>query len=118
MEEAEYCHRLAFMNRGRLIALDTPLRLRQGMDEPILEFTTDDPPRAVELLATEPGVHEASLYGRAVRLVVSDPARARDAISRRLHAHDMRHDEIRTVPPRLEDAFVAHIRREGGAVLG
>jgi hypothetical protein len=30
----------------------------------------------------------------------------------------MRHDEIRTVPPRLEDAFVAHIRREGGAVLG
>src|SRR5690606_9683034 len=24
MEEAEYCHRLALMNRGRLIALDTP----------------------------------------------------------------------------------------------
>jgi len=24
MEEAEYCHRLALMNRGRIIALDTP----------------------------------------------------------------------------------------------
>lgn len=28
MEEAEYCHRLAVMNRGRLIALDTPSALR------------------------------------------------------------------------------------------
>jgi ABC-2 type transport system ATP-binding protein len=30
MEEAEYCHRLALMNRGRLIALDTPRRLREA----------------------------------------------------------------------------------------
>ena len=28
MEEAEYCHRLALMNRGKLIALDTPAHLR------------------------------------------------------------------------------------------
>src|ERR1043166_1947362 len=28
MEEAEYCHRLALMNRGRIIALDTPAALR------------------------------------------------------------------------------------------
>lgn len=30
MEEAEYCHRLALMNRGRLIALDTPRALRRA----------------------------------------------------------------------------------------
>ncbi|MDT8341791.1 MAG: ABC transporter ATP-binding protein, partial [Longimicrobiales bacterium] len=29
MEEAEYCHRLALMNRGRLIALDAPRALRE-----------------------------------------------------------------------------------------
>ena len=31
MEEAEYCHRLALMNRGRLIALDSPAGLRAGL---------------------------------------------------------------------------------------
>ncbi len=31
MEEAEYCHRVALMNRGRLIALDTPAALRAGL---------------------------------------------------------------------------------------
>jgi ABC-2 type transport system ATP-binding protein len=33
MEEAEYCHRLALMNRGRLIALDTPDALRLELAE-------------------------------------------------------------------------------------
>jgi ABC-2 type transport system ATP-binding protein len=32
MEEAEYCHRLALMNRARLIALDTPASLRAGLE--------------------------------------------------------------------------------------
>jgi ABC-2 type transport system ATP-binding protein len=42
MEEAEYCHRLALMNRARLIALDTPASLRaeleaEGLATPSLE---------------------------------------------------------------------------------
>jgi ABC-2 type transport system ATP-binding protein len=42
MEEAEYCHRLALMNRARLIALDTPASLRaaleaEGIASPSLE---------------------------------------------------------------------------------
>ena len=47
MEEAEYCHRLALMNRGQLIALDAPAALRAGARDPIFELTTDDSPRAV-----------------------------------------------------------------------
>ncbi len=44
MEEAEYCHRLALMNRGRLIALDTPANVKGLMQEPLLEI--DDQRRA------------------------------------------------------------------------
>jgi ABC-2 type transport system ATP-binding protein len=34
MEEAEYCHRLALMNRGTLIALDRPSALKDRAQEP------------------------------------------------------------------------------------
>lgn len=42
MDEAEFCHRLALMNRARLIALDTPAALRgaletEGATDPSLE---------------------------------------------------------------------------------
>jgi len=34
MEEAEYCHRLALMYRGKVIALGSPVELKQRMDPP------------------------------------------------------------------------------------
>jgi ABC-2 type transport system ATP-binding protein len=33
MEEAEYCHRVAIMNRARIIALDRPAALRRALEE-------------------------------------------------------------------------------------
>ena len=32
MDEAEYCHRLALMYRGKVIALGTPAELKQSLD--------------------------------------------------------------------------------------
>ena len=31
MEEAEYCHRLAFMYKGAMVALDTPEKLKSSL---------------------------------------------------------------------------------------
>jgi ABC-2 type transport system ATP-binding protein len=115
MEEAEYCHRLALMNRGRLIALDTPARLRSDMREPILEFRVSDSPRAVEALAGAPGVIEAGMYGRALHVEVTDVAAAMVALPARLAAHGVSVDGVEQIAPSLEDVFVARVRAEGGA---
>ena len=37
MEEAEYCHRLALMYRGKLVALGTPKELKNAMDVKTME---------------------------------------------------------------------------------
>src|SRR4030095_2854333 len=63
MEEAEYCHRLALMNRGMLVALDTPVGLRRSMTEPILEVEADPPARAVESLLGAEGLRDAAMCG-------------------------------------------------------
>lgn len=115
MEEAEYCHRLALMNRGRLIALDTPLRLRQQMREPILELRVDDSPRGVEALRGVPGVIEAGLFGRAMHVVVRDVDEARRILPERLAAHGIAVHGMDEIAPSLEDVFVSRVRAEGGA---
>jgi ABC-2 type transport system ATP-binding protein len=118
MEEAEYCHRLALMNRGRLIALDAPVRLRAGMREPILEVSSDQIPKAVELLQGRPGIIEAAMFGRAVHVTVEDAARAKASIPAWLESHGLAVHGIEEIPPSLEDVFVSRVRAEGGAVLG
>jgi ABC-2 type transport system ATP-binding protein len=118
MEEAEYCHRLALMNRGRLIALDRPAALRAAMTEPILELQTNDSAAAAEALRGAPGVVEAAMFGRAVHIVVRDAAAARSALPAILAARGLACRSIEQVTPSLEDVFVALVRREGGAVVG
>jgi ABC-2 type transport system ATP-binding protein len=118
MEEAEYCHRLALMNRGRLIALDRPAALRQAMREPILELIVDDGPAVVQALQQAPGVLEAGMFGRAVHIVVKDEAEARRDVPRLLEQSGLRCSRMIAVPPSLEDVFVSLVRAAGGSVEG
>ncbi|MDH3271771.1 MAG: ABC transporter ATP-binding protein [Gemmatimonadota bacterium] len=118
MEEAEYCHRLALLNRGRLIALDRPAALRLRIVEPILRVDTDDAPRAVEALAGLPGVLDAAMFGRALHVTVDDPDRGASIIRTTLGAVGADVRGIAPIEPSLEDVFVSLIRAEGGAVVG
>lgn len=118
LEEAEYCHRLALMNRGRLVALDTPAALRAQMREPILAVTTDDAPAAVRALRDHPGIEDVTMFGRVLHAVVRDEAVARASIPVRLGGLGIGMSGMRRIAPNLEDVFAALVRREGGAVAG
>jgi ABC-2 type transport system ATP-binding protein len=119
MEEAEYCHRLAFMNRGALIALDSPDALRAGMTEPILEVSNVDPPQAVEALQSVPGILEAAMFGRNIHVVLEDATEAHERIRRALlEAGITGVPSSRPISPSLEDVFVSHVRRVGGVISG
>lgn len=115
MEEAEYCHRLALMNRGKLIALDTPQSLRRSLQEPILELQLEDAPRAVEVLKGAPGVIEAAMFGRAVHVTVRDATIARDQLPALLAEAGHAVHDVHEVLPSLEDVFVSRVRAAGGA---
>ena len=115
MEEAEYCHRLALMNRGRLIALDTPAALRAGTRDPMLELRVSDTPRAVEALMQAPGVRDAAMFGRALHVSVTDLTDAQAALPAWLEERGVTVSVIERIEPSLEDVFVARVRAEGGA---
>jgi ABC-2 type transport system ATP-binding protein len=118
MEEAEYCRRLALMNRGKLIALDTPANVKGLMKEPLLEITCADGPAVAEALQGQPGVSEAAMFGRSVHVAVDDAAAAQASIPAILAQRGLAAQRITPMTPSLEDVFVALVRREGGAVEG
>ena len=114
MEEAEYCHRLALMHRGRIIALDRPSQIKRLLTEPLLTFHTDDPARAVEAVRTVPGVIEAAMFGRAVHVLVEDAAETMRRIPITLETAGRSCKGLGQVAPSLEDVFVALVRRDEG----
>ncbi len=116
MEEAESCHRLALMNRGRLIALDTPAGLRAAAREELLELTTPDAIAALAALDGAPEVVRAGLFGRDLHVTVTDRAAALVTLPRRLAAQGIAVTGLRAIAPSLEDVFIALVQSAGGAV--
>ncbi len=118
LEEAEYCHRLALMNRGKLVALDTPAGLKARMKEPLLELRTTDAPRATRALRDVPEVLAAGMFGRALHVTVQDADAARPAVERALAGAGVEIREWKRIAPSLEDVFIRLVRDAGGAVAG
>jgi ABC-2 type transport system ATP-binding protein len=115
MEEAEYCHRLALMNRGRLVALDTPRGLRAGMRRPVVEIRTDNGPRAAAALEGREGVLEAGMFGRHAHAIVVDAADALRMVPEVLGRAGVKLEGMTVIEPSLEDVFIALVKEQGGA---
>jgi ABC-2 type transport system ATP-binding protein len=63
MDEAEYCDRIAIMDQGRIIVLDTPERLKASVGKDRVQIETDDEQAAIEALRERFGIDAAVAEG-------------------------------------------------------
>ncbi len=109
MDEAERCGRVGYLYQGKLLAVGTPLELTRwpGVTPPgarRVEVLSEDPSAALAVLHDHAGVHQATIFGRAVRAIVDA------SLSDRALAGELPGAEIRATSPSLEDVFVALAR--------
>lgn len=127
MDEAEFCHRVGIMRRGRLLAMDTPSSLKRTalpglawdvFAQPILE--------ALEALTGLPGVLRSGLAGDHLRALTGPHVTAGD-LQQGLRGANLHSIQIVSVEPTLEDVFLAlasdspqgrHPPREGADIPG
>jgi ABC-2 type transport system ATP-binding protein len=113
MDEAEYCHRLALMYRGRVIALGAPEELRAGMStQTVLQLDTEAPLDTMRALEKVPGVGDVAVFGGGLHVTVEDLDYGVNTIKKRLSANDIKIRRLEKIQPSLEDVFVALIEAE------
>jgi ABC-2 type transport system ATP-binding protein len=116
MDEAELCQRVGFISQGRLVALDTPDRLKQTqMRGQVLEISTPESDRALRVLkdAQAKGalpLDEVALYGAQVHAVVPDARAYRGAVEECLRKEQVPVHAIEWIAPTLEDVFISAVR--------
>jgi ABC-2 type transport system ATP-binding protein len=115
LDEAERCLRVAMMDRGRILTLDTPAALREQWHGCLVEIVARPKGAALEALRGRDDVSEVETFGERLHAALPGcvPAQAADT-ARRL-TEDLRKRGIdvswaRPVPPSLEDVFITRIR--------
>jgi ABC-2 type transport system ATP-binding protein len=115
MDEAEYCHRLALMHGGRVIALGTPAELKQSLgSEHLLSLQVSDLLSSMKLLEKVPGVSDVAVFGGGLHVTAADPGHAIPEIWSALERAGIAVSALEKIEPSMEDVFVAMIEREEG----
>ncbi len=113
MDEAEHCHRLAFIQHGRIIAHGSPAEIKtQMMHGQVLELEPSDAVGAVKALraarqAGQLSIDEVELYGSLVHVVAPDMQRRRKDIAVALRQANIQPGRASIIEPSLEDVFIA-----------
>ena len=112
MDEAERCHRLAFIFRGSVLDVGTPEEVVARRRLRCAELVVETAGEVAQSLRQLPEVDEVAHYGHVLRLATvgdADPEQVAAQVARRLGA---RVSQSRPSRATVEDAFVSMVRRE------
>jgi len=113
MDEAEYCHRVALMYGGRVIALGSPAELKTSLGTGhLLNLESSDLLQSMTVLEGKLGILDVAVFGGGLHIKVEDPATAIPEIYRELEQAGISVVVLDSIMPSMEDVFVSLIEKE------
>ncbi len=104
MDEAEFCGRIAIMDHGEIVALDTPASLKEAVGADRVRISTDDDEAAIRALAERFDL-EAGISEEAVSFYVPD---GEEFVPRLFGELGVPIRSVALSRPTLDDVFMSH----------
>lgn len=105
MEEAEYCDRIAIIDHGQIVALDTPSALKRMVGQDLVRLTTSAPEQAATMLEQQTG-HTVRREDDAIYVEGENGQALAASLIRQLTLADIDVLGVNVTAPTLEDVFV------------
>src|SRR5215467_1673148 len=114
LDEAERCHRVALIERGKIYDIDTPAQFRSKMGVTRLEVKVEPLANAEEVLSKSPETEDVQRFGDRLDVMAAHPDAAEADLGQRAAQNGLTITEIRRSQPTLENAFVGQLRKMRG----
>ena len=115
MDEAAQCDRVALMQNGRLLGIDTPQNISKRFDRPLMAVRTENTYRLLGSLRSYPFAHSVYPFGESVHYTDSRPDVDPTDLTRHLLSEGFREVDVHRIEPGIEDVFMALMERQEAA---
>lgn len=111
LDEAERCTRVGLMNKGEIIGLDSPDKIKDSIDREVVEIVCSRIKKAYSILKEKH--FEVQMFGDRVNAVIDDYDAEYPEIKRLLQENDIEIASSRVITPSLENVFIYLIKEAG-----
>lgn len=112
MDEASLCDRIALIQKGRLLAIDTPDRIVKTLGDEIVAVRTGDLYRLLNDLRSYPETCSVFPFGQDVHLTVKSQKTVPEDLRKYLQQKKHKHITIETITPGIEDIFMKLMEKD------
>ena len=109
LDEAERCTRVAMMNKGEIIAMDEPQKIKGSIGKEVLEIVCSPTKSAYKLIKENTGF-DVQIFGDRVNIVLDSYEKNYPAIEKILVSNAIKITDTRKVTPSLENVFIYKIK--------
>jgi ABC-2 type transport system ATP-binding protein len=117
LDEAERCHRVGLLYRGRMLFCDRPDELKKRFPGEVLVIRAPEPELIRDALSSAAIARDTLLVGDRVHVFVDDATRRLPELRAYLDAKGVSYQSVEQVAPSIEDLFVSAVEREAAAGL-
>jgi len=107
LDEAERCSRVAMMNGGTILRIDTPANLKKAMQGEVIEIVCDRVRDGVLALRDHAGIREVQAFGDRLNVIVDHAERDVPLAESALRGRGIRIASSRVIMPSLENVFIS-----------
>ena len=113
MDEARRCDRVALMQHGRLLAVDTPRAITESFGRPLYSVTTGHRYQALQILREFPQTASVYPFGETLHYTDRRADQPPEAVATELHqfaaARGLADLQLQPMAPTIEDVFMARM---------
>ena len=110
MDEATRCGRVALIQRGKLLAVDTPAAITSSFERPVFAVRAGDRYQLLQRMRDYPRVHRVYPFGAALHytdeLTGADPNETAQALRSWLQTQGLADATVEPVATTIEDVFI------------
>jgi ABC-type multidrug transport system ATPase subunit len=107
MDEAELCDRVALIQKGRIMQINTPEEIKNQFDRPLYAIRTENIYRLLKVLRQDGKTHSVYPFGQYVHYTVKQKQNDISDLHHFLEEHGFTDIEIQKTRPGIEDCFMA-----------
>jgi ABC-2 type transport system ATP-binding protein len=109
MDEALQCDRIAFMQHGRLGQADSPAGMIAGFQQPLMAVSGNRLYDMLQVLREYPETASCYAFGDSLHVTMQSDQADITAITQYLQEAGFEDTSIRSIPPGIEDCFMAYM---------